>query len=550
MTSIYDTGLEPGQANHPPMTPIAFLQRAASVFSDHPAIRQGSRTLSYADFWEASQRLASALAGKGIRRGDTVSVLLSNTEPMLIAHHGVPMCGGVLHAMNTRLDAKTIAYQLDHAETKILIVDREFADLARAALDITTLKPLIVDYDDPTFPDHAPAEKGVAFGDIELSELLAQGDPGYGWVAPKSEWDAISLNYTSGTTGQPKGVVYSHRSAALMGYNNTLHAPLTQHSVYLWTLPMFHCNGWCYPWTLALTGSTHICLRWVRAEAVWDALATHKVTHLCGAPIVMSTLLSIPKRDRPALSHEVNFNVAAAPPPPAILKSMDEAGFLVTHVYGLTEVYGPSVVNVWKDQWDALDPDERARLKARQGVPYAALDGLAVMEPDTMQPVPADGRTMGEIMMRGNIVMKGYLKDNEATQNAFQGGWFRTGDLGVMHPDGYLEIKDRSKDIIISGGENISSIDIENAIHAHPDVAAVAVVAEPHDKWSETPAAYIELKPDAETSRKDILDHCRRHLAGFQWPRSIYFQTLPKTPTGKIEKFKLRAQSKMRGKKQ
>ena len=463
---------------------------------------------------------------------------MPNLPPMLEAHFGVPMAGAVLHAINTRLDAAAVALQLDHAEARLLIVVRALAPLAAEALERAGTRPTVVVYDDPEAP---PDDHASALGDaLDYEALLAEGDPGFEWLRPRDEWDAISLNYTSGTTGRPKGVVYHHRGAALMAYANTIHARIGQGSVYLWTLPMFHCNGWCFPWTLALTGSAHVCLRAVRAGPIYDALAEHRVTHLCGAPIVMATLLDAAPEERRDLSQRVNFNTAAAPPPEAVLRRMAEAGFDVTHVYGLTECYGPSVVNVWREEWDALPPEERASLAARQGVSYAALEGLAVMDPATMEPVARDGAALGEVMMRGNIVMKGYLGDEAATEEAFAGGWFHTGDLAVVHPNGWIQLKDRSKDIIVTGGENVSSIEVEDALYAHPDVVACAVVAKPDERWGETPCAFVELRPGASLTEGQVTAWCRERLAGFKCPRVVVFGEVPRTSTGKIEKFKLR----------
>jgi fatty-acyl-CoA synthase len=532
--------LDKNAANYQPLTPLTFLERAAAVFPNHAAVIHGSRRYTYAEFHARARRLASALAGRGIGTGDTVSVMLSNTPPMLEAHYGVPMTGAVLHALNTRLDAALIAFQLDHAESKVVICDREFAGVMRQALAQAKARPFVVDYDDPEFRQDAPP-----LSPTDYEAFLANGDPAFAWRMPADEWDSLSLNYTSGTTGNPKGVVYSHRGAALMCYANALTANLGRHPVYLWTLPMFHCNGWCFPWTLSAVIGTHVCLRWVRAKAMFDAIAEHRVTHLCGAPIVMSTLLNATAEERRPLPNRVEFVTAAAPPPEAVLAAMAETGFNVVHVYGLTEVYGPAVVNEWHEEWNDLDGSARARLKSRQGVRYPALEALTVMDPQTMAPVPADGETLGEVMLRGNIVMKGYLKNKAATEEAFAGGWFHSGDLGVLHPDGYIQLKDRSKDIIISGGENISSIEVEDALYKHPAVAACAVVAKPDEKWGETPVAYIELKPTASVpSPEDTIAHCRAHLAAYKVPRHVVFGEVPKTSTGKIQKFVLRERAK------
>jgi len=536
MTSPYETGLAKTEANYQPLTPTSFLARSARVYPDHPAIVHGNQRFTYTRFYARSRKLASALSAKGITKGDTVSVMLANTPPMLEAHYGVPMTGGVLNTMNTRLDARIIAFTLSHAETKVLIVDREFSSLVAEALTMMDGdKPFVIDYDDPEF-----AQSGPMIGDIEYEAFIASGDENYEWKMPDDEWDAISLNYTSGTTGNPKGVVYHHRGAYLLGQGNAITASMAKHPVYLWTLPMFHCNGWCFPWTMSVIGGTHICLRQVRAKAIWDALADHRVTHLCGAPIVMSTILGAPEEDKRHLDHVVEFFTAAAPPPEATLAAMADAGFNVTHLYGLTESYGPAVVNDWSSVWDELPAAERAAKKARQGVPYAALDDLTVMDPETMARVPADGETMGEVMMRGNVVMKGYLKNQEASDEAFRGGWFHTGDLGVLHADGYIQLKDRSKDIIISGGENISSIEVEDTLYKHPAVAACAVVAKADDKWGETPCAFIELKSGQSVTSDDVIEFCRQHMARFKVPRHVVFTELPKTSTGKIQKFKLR----------
>ncbi|GAA4122110.1 acyl-CoA synthetase [Aminobacter aganoensis] len=536
----YEENLDKNPANHQPLTPLTLLERAAKTFPDHVAIIHGGQRLTYRDFWRRSLKLASALAAKGIGKGDTVTVMLSNTPPMLEAHFGVPMTKAVLHSLNTRLDAAIIAFQLDHAETKLLIVDREFSGVVREALALATVKPLVIDYDDPEYPADAPYPKGEPIGSLDYEAFVASGEETFAWSMPDDEWDAISLNYTSGTTGNPKGVVYHHRGAALMAYSNTIHASMGKHCVYLWTLPMFHCNGWCFPWTLAVQAGTHVCLRWVRAGQMYAAIADHGVTHLCGAPVVMSLLINTRDEEKRSFPQAVTFNTAAAPPPEAVLSGMADAGFAVTHLYGLTETYGPAVVNEWHGEWDGLDKDPRTAKKARQGVRYAALEGLTVMNPETMERTPDDGETIGEVMFRGNIVMKGYLKNAKATDEAFAGGWFHSGDLGVMHPDGYIQLKDRSKDIIISGGENISSIEVEDALYKHPAVASCGVVARADDKWGEVPVAYVELKPGKVATEAEIIEHCRGLLARFKVPKAVIFAEIPKTSTGKIQKFRLR----------
>jgi len=541
----YDDGLPRCAANYQPMTPISFLERAALTYPDHPAVINGGTRITYREFWENCRRLASALLKLGIGRGDTVSVLLSNTPPMIEAHYGVPMANGaVLHSLNYRLDAQAIAFQLEHSESKVLIVDREFSSLASDALALLKNSPIVIDYDDPEYPDDAPYPKGPFIGSLEYAAFLRSGNPDFLPPPPRDEWDAISLNYTSGTTGNPKGVVCHHRGAALMALNKTIHGEMGKHPVYLWTLPLFHCNGWSFSWTVVVQAGTHVCLRWVRARVVYDLIADHGVTHLCGAPIVMSTLLNAPDEDKRRFSHEAIFITAAAPPPEAVLAAMRDAGFRVLHLYGLTETYGPAMVNEWKAEWDALPPAEQAAHKARQGVRYLSLSEVAVLDSETMQPVPADGETMGEVMMRGNVVMKGYLKNQKATEEAFAGGWFHTGDLGVMHPDGYVQLKDRSKDIIISGGENISSIEVEDALYRHPKVMQCAVVAMPDEKWGERPVAFVELRPNVHADEAEILSYCKATLARFKCPSRIIFETLPKTSTGKIQKFALRARAK------
>ena len=536
----YETDLDRAPANYQPLTPLAFLRRAAIVYPEVTAIIHGRQRFTYRDFYERSRRLASALAREGIGKGDTVAALLSNTPAMLEAHHGVPMAGAVLNALNTRLDAPSIAFMLDHAEAKVFFVDREFVALTTEALRQAKAKPLLVSYDDAEFP-----QTGMLEGATDYETFLKSGDPDFEWTMPEDECNAIALNHTSGTTGNPKGVVYHHRGAAMIAYGNILACRMAERPVFLWTLPMFHCNGWCFPWTLALLGGTHVCLRWVRAKEIYTALAEHNVTHLAGAPTVMAAILSAKPGERRPLAQKVSFVHAAAPPPEAVLGAMLEAGFDLTHVYGLTETYGPAVVDVWKPEWNDLPREGRLPKRARQGVAYATLEELQVLDPGTMEPVPADGTTLGEVMFRGNIVMKGYLKNPKATEEAFAGGWFHSGDLGVLHPDGYIQLRDRSKDIIISGGENISSIEVENALYRHPAVLFAAVVAQPDEKWGETPCAFVEKRPGFDaTDEAELIAFCRDNLAHFKCPRTVVFCELPKTTTGKIQKFRLREQAK------
>jgi fatty-acyl-CoA synthase len=535
----YTQNLGKNAANYQPLTPLSFLARAASIFPDYPAIVHGTQTFTYAEFHARARRLGSALAKLGIGKNDTVSVMLPNVPPMLDAKFGVPMAGAVLHSINTRLDAANIAFMIDHAETKVLITDTEFSGIISEALKMTSRRPVIIDYADPVFTG-----LGSRLSDTEYEDFLLTGDPEFAWKMPDDEWDAITLNYTSGTTGNPKGVVYHHRGAYLLAMGNTLAGNIAKHPRYLWTLPMFHCDGWCFGWTIPVVAGTQVCLRYVRPDAVWSAMADHKITHLCGAPIVMATLLNAPAEMKRKLGHRVEFMTAAAPPPEAVLAEMREAGFNVTHVYGLTETYGPAVVNEWKDAWDALDGGAQAQKKARQGVRYVPLEGLTVRDPATMAPVPADGQTLGEVMFRGNVVMKGYLKNKAATDDAFAGGWFHSGDLGVMHADGYIQLKDRSKDIIISGGENISSIELEDVLYKHPAVQAASVVAKPDEKWGETPCAFIELRPGHTATPEEIVAYCREHVAHYKAPRYVVFGDLPKTSTGKVQKYILREKAK------
>ena len=537
MTNPFNTDLDRNPANYQPLTPLTFLERAALVFPDHTAIIHGKLRRNYLDFYTRSRQLGSALSQRGIGRGDTVSALLANTPAMLEAHYGVPMCGAILHSINTRLDAAVIAFQLDHAGSKIIIVDSELMPVLQDALTLTSVKPEVIQYDDPEYIGDK-----VKSSAVDYEDFLAQGDVDYDWLMPEDEWAAISINYTSGTTGNPKGVVSHHRGAYLLAQGNAITTSMAKHSVYLWTLPMFHCNGWCFPWTMSAIIGTHVCLRQVRAKPIWNSIADHDVTHLCGAPIVMSLIIGADETEKRKLDKTVQFFTAAAPPPEKVLADMRTSGFDVTHLYGLTETYGPAVVNDWHQEWSDLPSDQQASLKARQGVRYLPLEDLDVIDPDTMMSVPRDGETLGEVMFKGNVVMKGYFKNPKATQEAFAGGWFHSGDIGVRHPDGYIQLKDRSKDIIISGGENISSIEVEEALYRHPAVSVAAVVAMPHDKWGETPCAFIELAEGKKVSAKDLQLWCKDLLAGFKVPSRFVFAEIPRTSTGKIQKFVLREQ--------
>ncbi|MFZ1426628.1 MAG: acyl-CoA synthetase [Geminicoccaceae bacterium] len=534
----YAAGLERNEANHAPLTPLSFLLRTAAVYPDRVAVVHGRQRYSYRELLERSLRLASALQRRGIGPGDTVAAMLPNIPAMLEAHHGVPMCGAVLNALNIRLDAGALAFMLEHGEAKALITDTEYAPLMREAVQRAGRKLLVIDVDDPEGPG------GERIGSVEYEALLGEGDPGFMPLWPADEWQAVALNYTSGTTGNPKGVVYHHRGAHLNAVGNVLVWSMGQFPVYLWTLPMFHCNGWCFPWSIVLQAGTQVCLRRVASETIFAALAEHGVTHLCGAPIVMGMLINAPDADRRPFTQKVRMMTAAAAPPAAVLEKMERLGVEVTHVYGLTEVYGPATVCAVQEEWADLDADARSRKLARQGVPYPVLEGLAVMDPATMTAVPPDGETIGEIMMRGHDVMKGYLKNPTATEAAFAGGWFHTGDLAVMHPDGYVEIKDRSKDIIISGGENISSIEIEGALFRHPAVLDAAVVARPDERWGETPCAFVTLRDGTTATAEELILHCRQELAHYKAPRTVVFGPLPKTSTGKIQKFELRERAK------
>ncbi|HEM7810542.1 acyl-CoA synthetase [Burkholderia multivorans] len=534
MTQMFEAGLGRREANYVPLTPIDFLVRSAEVYGDRVAIVHGDVRRTWAETYARARRLASALAAAGVGRGETVAALLPNIPAMVEAHFGVPMAGAVLNTINTRLDAASVLFMLRHGEAKVLIVDTEYADIAqRAALELPALKIVSV-------ADAMPADPARFARAIDYEAFVAAGDPDYAWTPPADEWEAIALNYTSGTTGDPKGVVYHHRGAYLAAISNILEWDMPKHAVYLWTLPMFHCNGWCFPWAVAARAGVNVCLRKFDAKTVFDLIRRERVTHYCGAPIVQSAIANAPAELREGIDHTVHAMVAGAAPAPAVIAKMKEIGFDLLHVYGLTEVYGPATVCAKQAHWDALSDDERARLNARQGVRYHLEAGATVLDPDTMAPVLADGETLGEIMFRGNICMKGYLKNEKATDEAFHGGWFHTGDLGVLTPDGYIRIKDRRKDIIISGGENISSIEVEDALYRHPAVAVAAVVAMPDPKWGEVPCAFVELRDGASATEEEIVAHCRQLLAGFKVPKAVRFGELPKTSTGKIQKFQLR----------
>ena len=534
--SPYETDLDPNAANYTPLSPLTFIERAAAVYPGHPAVIHGKRRYTWAQTYERCRRLASALVKAGIKPGDTVAVVASNTPEIYEATFGIPMMGAVINTINTRLDAETIGFILGHAEAKALITDLEFSTAVKGALEANGRDILVIDID-----DSEANTGGEALGSLDYEAFIAGGDPDFDWSLPDDEWSAISLNYTSGTTGNPKGVVYHHRGAYLNAVSNVLAWGMAKQPVYLWTLPMFHCNGWCYTWSVAALAGTNICLRKVEPGAMFDAIADHKVTNFCGAPIVMNFLVNAAEGERRNFDHTVNVMTAAAPPPAATLKAMQEMGFRVTHAYGLTETYGPATVCEWHAAWDELPIEEQAQMKSRQGVRYPMLERLSVIDPETMTPVAADGETIGEVMFKGNIVMKGYFKNPAATDEAFGGGWFHSGDLGVLHPDGYIQLKDRSKDIIISGGENISSIEVEGALYRHPAVLAAAVVAKADEKWGETPCAFVELKEGYDqTTAEEIMAFCRDNLAHFKCPRTVVFGELPKTSTGKIQKYRLR----------
>ena len=537
MKGIFEQGLGRNEANFAPLSPLSFIERAADVYPERTAVVHGDLRRTWAQTYSRCRQLASALTQAGLGEGDTVAVMLPNTPPMVEAHFGIPMAGAVLNALNTRLDPEAVAFMLDHGEAKAVIVDPEFVPVMRQALALRQGREplLVIDVEDELFTGDAQR-----LGSVTYEDFIAQGDAAFAWQLPDDEWDAIALNYTSGTTGNPKGVVYHHRGAAINAISNILEWDMPKHPVYLWTLPMFHCNGWCFPWTVAARAGVNVCLRKVEAKAIIDSIKRNGVTHYCGAPIVHGMLVNAPDEMKQGLPAGVKAMVAGAAPPASLIEGMEQLGFDLTHVYGLTEVYGPATACAKHEEWDTLDIGERARLNARQGVRYHLQRAARVLDPETMQPVPWDGETMGEIMFRGNITMKGYLKNSKATQDAFAGGWYHTGDLAVQYPDGYIKIKDRSKDIIISGGENISSIEVEDVLYRHPEVLAAAVVAKPDAKWGETPCAFVELKAGSQLTAEAVVAHCRKHLAGFKVPKAVVFGELPKTSTGKIQKFELR----------
>ena len=541
MSNPYERNLDQVAANYQVLSPLTFIERSAAVYPQRTAVVHGDLRRSWAETYARCRQLASVLAGHGVGLGDTVAVMGANTPELYECHFGVPMTGGVLNALNIRLDAEAIAFILDHGEARVLITDSEFSHTIKAALELCDVEPLVIDIDDAL---REPDFGGELLGEMDYEAFIAPGDPEFDWSLPDDEWRAISLNYTSGTTGNPKGVVYHHRGAYLNAMGNVVCWSMAQHPTYLWTLPMFHCNGWCFPWTLAALAGTSICLRKVTAGGIFSAIERDRVDHFCGAPVVLNFIINATDEERRTFDHEVKVMTAAAPPPPAVLERMADEGFAVTHVYGLTETYGPAVVCAWQDDWDDLGPAEQASLKSRQGVRYHVLHGLSVRDPETMAAVPPDGETMGEVMFQGNIVMKGYFKNPQATEEALSGDWFHSGDLGVLQPDGYIQLRDRSKDIIISGGENISSIEVESVLYRHAAVLEAAVVAKADEKWGETPCAFVELKPDAgPVEAQEIIDFCRQNLAHYKCPRYVVFGPLPKTSTGKVKKFELRDQT-------
>ncbi len=537
-TSSNQQNLEKNKANYTPLSPLSFLARAADVYPEYPSVIYGHKQYQWRQTRERCTRLGAALQKIGVTKDQTVAIMAPNIPPMYEAHFGVPLCGAVLNSINTRLDATSIAFILEHSEARVLITDTEYSDTVAKAIASLDNPPIIIDIEDESVS--TTQSSGNRLGTIEYEEFLQTGDADFQWITPADEWDAISLNYTSGTTGKPKGVIYHHRGAYMNSMSNITGWGMSDHPRYLWTLPMFHCNGWCFPWSLAAVAGVSICSRSVSGTDIYAAIKNHAVTHLCGAPIVLNLIINTDESERFTPDYTVQVMTAAAPPPATILKAMEDRGFHMTHVYGLTETYGPAVMCAWKREWDSLAPDARAQLKSRQGVRYQVLENLDVLNTETMQPVPRDGVTVGEIMFRGNIVMKGYFKNPEETQRAFAGGWFHSGDLAVIDADGYLRITDRSKDVIISGGENISSIEIENTLYAHPAVLEAAVVAMPDEKWGETPCAFVHLQAGEIASEQDLITWCRDRLAHFKCPTRVLFTELPKTSTGKIQKFQLR----------
>ena len=538
MKHIYQQGLDQVQANNQPLTPVTFLNRTAQVYPDRIAIIHGDQKITYARYQKNVRRLASALVNRGVKPGDTVTIMAANIPAFLDAHYAVPLTGAVLNSLNTRLDAEALAFILDHGESDVLLVDTAYSDVMKTALALSSRQPLVIDIDDPL------SGGGERRGKIEYQELLAEGDENFTDNFITDEWQALALNYTSGTTGNPKGVVYSHRGAYLNALGNSLIWPMPENPVYLWTLPMFHCNGWCFPWTIVAVAGTQVCLRQVEVNAIVNSMIENRVTHFCGAPIVLNMILNAEKTLLDKIPRGIKAMTAGAPPPAAVIKGMEKLGFDITQTYGLTEVYGPCVVSEWKNDWDSRDDDERAALKARQGVRYPTQENVDVLDPETMRPVPADAETIGEIMFRGNTTMKGYLKNETATEDSFSRGWFHSGDLAVMHPDGYIEIRDRSKDIIISGGENISSVEVESVLYKHHAILEAAVVARPDEKWGETPCAFVTLKNGETATEQEIIAFCRDHMANFKAPKTVVFTELPKTSTGKIQKFALREKVK------
>ena len=537
--NAYDQGLDKNAANHVALSPLSFLRKTAAVYPQRTAVIHGGLRRTWAELYARCRRLGQALRSAGVVKGDTVAAMLANTPEMVEMHFGPAMIGAVVNTLNTRLDAEAIAFMLDHGEAKVLVTDREFSPTIAKALTLAKARPLVIDVDDAVFTG-----EGQRLGTLEYEAFIAQGSADFDWQLPADEWDAIALNYTSGTTGNPKGVVYHHRGAYMNGINNILEWSMPKHAVFLWTLPMFHCNGWCFPWTVAANAGTHVCLRKVDAKLIFDLMREHRVTHYCGAPIVHTLLINSPAEWRAGIAQKVHAMVAGAAPPGAMIEGMARMGFDLTHVYGLTEVYGPAAACAKHPEWAVESIEEQSRLNGRQGVAYLLEEDMTVMNPATMQRVPADGETMGEIMFRGNITMKGYLKNPKATEEAFAGGWFHSGDLAVLQPDGYVKIKDRSKDIIISGGENISSQEVEDVLCRHPSVMLAAVVALPDAKWGEVPCAFVELKEGATGDEAEMVEFCRARMARFKVPKRIVFKPLPKTSTGKIQKFVLREWAK------